>query len=179
MSQSAHALTALSGGDAARWPCCCRLLDFSDAEALRVAAGFKHQLSLGAVQLGMHLGLASSACTDPVQLGLANASLAVAVTGQLVTINKVVTGLLGLDRRPASAVAAFVRDTAVPSDVVLYLERLSTSVTACLDPSCPGEFFAIKLGRQPGSSSLRTETLCRYCLPRRNLGNWGFRIWQP
>lgn len=143
-----------------------------------MAAGFKHQLSLGMVQLGMHLGLASSACIDPVQLGLANVSLAAAVTGQLVTINKVVTGLLGLDRRPASAVAAFVRDTAVPSAVVLYLERLSTSVKACLDPSRPGESFDLS-GRLPSSSSPVTDTLLHEPTASKTWATWataaGFR----
>lgn len=106
-----------------------------------MAAGFKHLLSLGQVHLTMLSELAASS-SSPEQAATASTRLVVALSAHLMAANNLVSGLIGFEQRPASMVAAFVRDTAAPEVVVPYLERLSTSVAFCLDAARPGEFGA-------------------------------------
>lgn len=117
---------------------CHSQLAFSEAEALRLAAACKHLFTLGMLQLGTLVRVASPSA-DLDQRSLASKRLVVATACHLMTVNKLVSNLLNCPQRPASTVSAFARDAATPAAVLPWLEHISASLATCMDQTRPGE----------------------------------------
>lgn len=103
-----------------------------------MAAACKHLFTLGTLQLGTLVRVASSSA-DLDQRSLASKRLVVATACHLMTVNKLVSNLLNCPQRPASTVSAFARDAATPAAVLPWLEHISASLATCMDQTRPGE----------------------------------------